>query len=123
MAQYPRISEAEWEILKALWKRAHQTANELAERLAPKNDWSPRTVRTRINRLFAKGALKRVKRGRAFQFKPRVQESECVLAATESFLDRVFDGHLNPMVAHLVEHKKLTRRQIDELKRILDEEG
>ena len=119
----PRISEAEWEILKVLWKQAPQTANELADLLAPRHDWSPCTVKTLINRLVAKRVLGRVKEGRAFLFRPLVKEADCVLAATESFLDRVFDGSLNPMLARLVEHKKLTRKQIDELKRILDEKG
>ena len=121
MPKSPKISEAEWEILKVLWKQAPQTANELADLLAPKNDWSPCTVKTLINRLVAKGVLGRVKEGRAFLFRPLVKEADCVLAATESFLDRVFDGSLNPMLARLVEHKKLTRKQIDELKRILEE--
>jgi BlaI family penicillinase repressor len=123
MPNSPRISEAEWEIMKTLWKRAPQTANELAERLAPKNHWSPCTVKTLINRLVAKGILGRAKQGRAFLFRPLVKEADCVLAATESFLDRVFDGSLNPLLARLVEQRKLTRKQIDELKRILEEKG
>jgi BlaI family transcriptional regulator, penicillinase repressor len=123
MPKSSKISEAEWEVLKVLWKQAPQTANELADLLAPKNHWSPCTVKTLINRLVTKGIVGRVKEGRAFLFRPLVKETDCVLAATESFLDRVFDGSLNPMLARLVEHKKLTRKQIDELKRILDEKN
>jgi BlaI family transcriptional regulator, penicillinase repressor len=123
MPKFPKISEAEWEVMKVLWKESPHTANELADLLAPKNQWSPRTVKTLINRLVAKGALGRVKEGRAFLFRPLVKEADCALAATESFLDRVFDGSLNPMLTHLVERNRLSRKQIDQLKRILDEKG
>jgi BlaI family transcriptional regulator, penicillinase repressor len=60
---YPRICDAEWDVVKALWKQAPQTANELADVLALPNDWSPRTVKTLINRLVVKGVLGRVKQG------------------------------------------------------------
>lgn len=123
MPDLPKISEAEWEVMKALWARSPQTANELAEALAPANEWNPLTVKTLINRLVAKGVVGYTKEGRAFQFRPLLKESECVLAATASFLERVFNGSINPMLTHLVQHKKLSREQIAELKRILEEEG
>jgi len=123
MSEFPRISEAEWEVMKALWERSPQTANELAEALAPANEWNPLTVKTLVNRLVAKGALGYTKKGRSFQFRPLVKESDCVLAETESFLERVFNGSINPMLTHLVRHKKLTRKQIAELKKILEEGG
>lgn len=123
MPELPKISEAEWEVMKALWRRSPQTANELADSLAPQNEWNPLTVKTLINRLVAKGVVGYKKEGRAFQFRPLFKESDCVLAATESFLERVFNGSLNPMLTHLVQNKKLSRKQIAELKRILEEEG
>jgi BlaI family transcriptional regulator, penicillinase repressor len=121
MSSVPRISEAEWKVMKALWKRNPQTANELAEALAPQNDWNPLTVKSLIRRLVAKGAIGRVKQGRAYLFRPLIAESAGMLAATESFLDRVFNGSLNPMLTHLIRNKKLSRKQIKSLKKILAE--
>ena len=121
MPDPPKISEAEWEVMKALWRRSPQTANELADAVAPPNEWNPRTVKTLINRLVRKKVVGRTKQGRAFLFHPLIQQRHCYMAATESFLDRVFNGSLNPMLTFLVQHKKLTRKQIAEIKRILDE--
>lgn len=121
MPDLPKISESEWEVMKALWQRSPQTANELAEAVAPVNDWNPRTVKTLINRLVQKKVVGRTKEGRAFLFHPLIQQADCAVAATESFLDRVFNGSLNPMLSFLVQGKKLSRKQIAELKRILDE--
>ena len=123
MSHLPRISEAEWEVMKALWQRSPQTANELADAVAPPNEWNPLTVKTLINRLVRKKVIGRVKEGRAFLFHPLIRQADCAVAATESFLDRVFNGSLNPMLTYLDQQKKLSRKQIAELKRILKEEG
>jgi BlaI family penicillinase repressor len=50
-----------------------------------------------------------------------VTEAECVDAVSDSFLSRVFGGSLKPMLAHFVEHKKLSAKEIRDLKRILEE--
>jgi BlaI family penicillinase repressor len=52
-----------------------------------------------------------------------VTEQECVDAASTSFLGRVFGGSLKPMLAHFVEHKKLSPTEIHELKQLLEDEG
>lgn len=62
--------------------------------------------------------------GRRYAYEPRLTEEQCAMAATESFLDRVFGGSLRPMLAHFVRQWRPSRREIEELKRILDgEEG
>ncbi|MBI4663200.1 MAG: BlaI/MecI/CopY family transcriptional regulator [Verrucomicrobia bacterium] len=122
MPHLPKISEAEWEVMKALWQRSPQTANELAEAVAPPNEWNPLTVKTLINRLVRKKAIGRTKQGRAFLFHPLIQQADCAVAETESFVERVFNGSLNPMLTFLVQRKKLSRGQIAELKKILEEE-
>jgi BlaI family penicillinase repressor len=122
MPDLPRISEAEWVVMKSLWKRAPQTANELAGSLAPAHDWNPLTVKTLVNRLLRKKVIGRIKQGRAFLFHPLVKEADCAVAATESFLERVFNGSLNPMLTFLVQRRKLSRKQISELRKILDGE-
>jgi len=109
--------------MKALWQRTPQTANELADAVAPPNEWNPLTVKTLINRLVRKKVIGRVKEGRAFLFHPLIRQADCAVAATESFLDRVFNGSLNPMLTYLVQQKKLSRKQVAELKRILEDEG
>ena len=40
---------------------------------------------------------------------------------TCSFLDRMFGGALQPLVAHVAEHHSLTKKDIAELKAMLDQ--
>lgn len=117
----PRISDAEWTVLKAVWQLKTPTAREVVEKLKNESDWKPKTIHTLLSRLVQKGALATEKPGREYVFKPLVAERECRLAASRSFLEKVFDGEIAPFLACFMERKKLTRKEIDELKSILEE--
>jgi len=121
MKSFPRISGAEWEVMKAVWQGFPCTAEEIIARLVQIDPgWHPKTTRTFLNRLIKKRALAFEKEGRAYLYKPLVTERECIDAASESFLDRVFGGSLKPMLAHFVEQKKLSAKEIRELRDILN---
>ncbi|MEO8206011.1 MAG: BlaI/MecI/CopY family transcriptional regulator [Chthoniobacterales bacterium] len=114
-----KISEAEWEVMKVIWRQSPLSALEVADKLNKKPAWHPKTVKTLINRLVKKGVLGYEKVGRIHLFSPRLSESQCVLNESESFLDRIFGGSLQPMVAQLVKHRKLSAADIEELQKIL----
>jgi BlaI family penicillinase repressor len=123
MNKAPRISETEWEIMKVVWAKAPCSAAEVIEILTRADStWHPKTIKTFLTRLVSKRALSFRKEGRSYLYCPRVTEQQCVDAASESFLERVFGGSLKPMLAHFVEHKKLSAAEIRELKQLLEEE-
>jgi len=119
MSHTPRISEAEWEVMKICWNRSPVTAQEIIDTLAALDDWHPKTVKTLLNRLVKKRALGFKKDGRAYLYHPLVEEKDCIAAESKSFLDRVFGGSLKPMLAHFVESRKLSDTEIAELKTLL----
>ena len=122
MPHTARITDTEWEVMKILWAKSPQTANEVVDALqVVDSSWHPKTVRTLLNRLVQKRALRFQKEGRSYLYRPAVKEEECVDSAGDSFLQRVFGGSLRPMLAHYVERGKLTPAEIAELKRILDQ--
>jgi BlaI family penicillinase repressor len=122
MANLPRISETEWEIMRVVWAQSPVTAADIIEQLS-KDDptWHPVTAKTLLNRLVKKGALGYDLDGRAYVYKALVKERDCVNAVSSSFLERVFDGSLSTMVAHFVEHRKLSAKQVKELRKALEE--
>jgi len=122
MAALPRISETEWEIMRVVWARSPITAADIIDELTKQDStWHPVTAKTLINRLVKKGALGYEQMGRAYLYKPIVNERECVNAVSSSFLERVFGGSLSTMVAHFVENRKVTPKQARELRKVLDE--
>jgi BlaI family transcriptional regulator, penicillinase repressor len=117
----PRISDLEWEVMQVLWAEAPLTAAAVIQKLQARDrSWHPQTVRTLLHRLTRKGALRYQQTGPAYLYSPACTEAECAAAASESFLDRVFGGSLAPMLAHIVRERKISRKEIEQLKRILD---
>jgi BlaI family penicillinase repressor len=116
----PRISEAEWEVMKVLWERSPLTANEIVETLSKGTRWQRETIRTLINRLVQKKAVGFEKKGRQHHYHPVVAEVDCVKAETRSLLRRFRGGVIEPMLAALVEEQRLSAEQIARLKEILD---
>ncbi len=121
MRTVPKITDTEWEIMRVVWARHPATAAEIIEQLSATDaSWHPKTARTLLARLVRKKALDYEPQGRLYVYEPLVTERECVAAASESFLERVFGGSLKPMLAHFVERQKLTKKDLEELRGLLD---
>ena len=118
----PRISEAEWKVMKIFWAAGEATLREAVTKLEGETDWKPRTVQSLIRRLVQKGALGINKNDtREFRYAPAVSREDCQHEESRSFLGKVFDGRLTPFVAGLVENEELSREEIENLRRVLDE--
>jgi BlaI family penicillinase repressor len=120
MRKVPRISESEWEVMKVLWERSPSTANEIVEVVSKRASWQRETIRTLINRLVQKKAVRFEKQGRQYHYYPAVAEAACVKAETRSLLRRLRASAIEPMLAALVEEERLSAEQIARLKEILD---
>jgi BlaI family penicillinase repressor len=119
----PKISEAEWEVMRVLWNESPLTANKIVEKLAATTRWKATTTRTLINRLVEKNVLGYEKKGREFHYYPLVAEVDCIRAESNSFLRRVYRGALNPILSAFMENEELSPEDIKALKRILQKKG
>ena len=123
MNKVPRVTDTEWELMQVIWQaKSPISAFEIIERLnAAEKGWHRKTVRALLARLVAKKALSYDAHGRVYFYYPLVTEDECVAAASDSFLERVFDGAIEPMIAHFVGRYRLSKKGAEELRRILRE--
>ena len=118
----PDISESEWTVMEALWKRAPQTASEVAGALRKPTGWALNTVRTLLTRLLDKGALRAAENAAGVrEFTPAVEREACVRAESAQFLDRVFQGAAKPLLMHFAANSKLSPDDLRELKRLFDQ--
>jgi BlaI family transcriptional regulator, penicillinase repressor len=121
MSKPPAISDAEWEVMQVLWQAdGPLTANDVVDRVADRNRWNPRTVKTLLNRLVKKGALGFQAEGKRYHYTPRVTREACVRRESRSFVARVFGGAVGPMLAQFVDEAPLTPEEIRKLREILD---
>ena len=115
----PQISEAEFEVMKIVWKYAPINTNEITEKLTLTTSWSPKTIQTLIKRLVSKKALSCEKQSRVFVYTPLVQEDEYIRQESNSFLKRYYNGNLSSMLASYLEDDKLSSTEIDILRHLL----
>lgn len=121
MKKLPQISDTEWQVMKVLWASAPLTANEVVKQLEGIMSWKPKTIKTLLGRLVKKKAIGFNQDGRAYLYYPLVAEGECVKAESRSFLEKVFSGSLNVMFANFLEEQELSKEEIAELKKILEQ--
>ncbi len=120
MNDLPRISEAEWEVMKIFWESTPITANEMIEKLKGHVSWQPKTVKTLISRLLKKQAIAFEKDDRVYRYYPLVSKEDCIREENYSFLKRVYNGELNVMLTSFLSSRQLSEKDIEELKQILD---
>jgi len=117
----PKISDAEWTVMKVLWERGTSTLAEVVKELEGRLAWKPRTVQSLIRRLTDKGALAVEAVGREFRYSPAVAQDQCQHEESVSFLDRVFNGRLTPFVAGMMEREEVSKDDLAALRQMLAE--
>ena len=120
MKKLPQITEAEYEIMKVVWKKAPVSTNEITEFLVKTTAWSPKTIQTLIKRLVNKGALTYEKEGRVFVYTQLVREDEYLDYENSTFLNRYYDGNLTSMITNFLEKERLSPDEIQKLKDLLN---
>lgn len=116
------LSEAEQEVLKTLWDLGSATVREVQERL--QNQGRRRaytTVLTFLGRLEAKGYVDSNKKGLANVFRPVVSRQGLLTQRLTKLVDEICDGTTAPVVQALVQGRHLSRDDIEQLRRLLDE--
>ena len=116
-------SAAEWLLLKALWRLGKVTVRQVHEAVAPETGWAYTTVKTMLERMERKGLLRVARVGPVKQFWARRRAGEVFPRAIDSFVREVLGGSLAPLVSYLARARDLSREDIRELRRILEDEG
>ena len=119
MRKLPQISEAEFEVMKIVWKNAPISTNEITERLVKTTSWSPKTIQTLIKRLVNKHILTYEKQSRVFVYTPLVQENEYIGRESTSFLERYYNGDITAMLSTYIENDRLSEAEINKLRSLL----
>ena len=119
MKRLPQISEAEFEVMKIVWKHAPISTNEITEKLLQTTSWSPKTIQTLIKRLVTKGVLTYEKQSRVFLYTPLVKENEYIGQESSSFLNRFYNGDITAMLSAFLENNRLSETEIERLRSLL----
>jgi predicted transcriptional regulator len=116
-----RITAAESQVMEALWQGGPLTPDELVASVGGAQNWGAATVKTLITRLLKKKAVVSEREGGRTRYRPLITREEFLQTESQSFLDRLFDGQLAPLVAHYAKHRPLSADEVERLKRLIQE--
>ena len=117
----PVLTDQELEIMKIVWMRGSATVRDVYEELLKRRKIAYTTVMTMMGILEQKGHLKKDADERAYVYTPAQPQREVVGNMVHDFLKRVFNGSAKPLLIQLVEDKKLTPGELDEIRKLLKE--
>jgi predicted transcriptional regulator len=114
-----RISGAESQIMQALWRLGPLSADGIVAEVGEAQGWAPGTVKTLITRLLRKNAIEGRREVAGYRYRPLVSRSDYVQAESQGLVDRLFGGEVAPLVAHFAEHRALSAKDIEHLKKLI----
>jgi predicted transcriptional regulator len=124
MKQIKRLPDAEFEVMRIAWQfEPPVSTTQIMSRLGTDNTWKPPTVLTLLGRLIEKGFLSTEKAGKDRTYTPLISQSEYLRVETGSYLDRLNENSALGIVAALYNGKKLSAKEIAELRNWLKEKG
>jgi BlaI family penicillinase repressor len=120
---HPTLTPQELSIMKVVWRLETATVRDVHEALQHQRPVAYTTVMTMMRILEAKGYLRKRQRDRAYIYRPVRPRHVVMGAMVREFLDRVFDGASRPLLVHLTQDERLSDRERQALRRLVDEIG
>ena len=126
-----KITQAEWKVMQILWDaKTPLPASEVAARLETQETletkWNPKTVRTFLNRLIQKQAVRAVKRGlpgcTLLHYAPLIDKAAALQAKQENFVGRFFGGTVRSMLAGCIQSGEISMEELLQLREMIDQQ-
>ena len=116
-----KLTDAELEIMHILWELDGGTVREVHNRLNQQRPLAYTTVMTMMNILEEKGHLTRHKEGRAYRYEPVRPKNQVISGMVDDFVGKVFEGSARPLLLSLVNDRKLSKNDLEEIARMIEE--
>jgi BlaI family penicillinase repressor len=113
------LTDQELEIMKAIWRREKATVRDVYEEMLERRKIAYTTVMTVMRTLEQKGYLKSSQDERAYVYAPTRPKSQVIKGMVREFVDRVFNGSAERLVAHLLEDRRLSESELQEITRMI----
>jgi len=116
------FSNAEWRVMSEVWRRERVTVNDVHQALQGETGWAYSTVKTMLGRLAEKGALAVDKAAKQSVYTALISRESARTVATESLIERVFEGATGGLFQHLLGGRRLSKTDRAKIQALLDEE-
>ena len=117
----PSLTDAEARVMAVLWQQSTATVADVVAALKRKHAVSYSTVQTILRILETKGYVSHEKAGRAFVFRPRVDERQARRRALRHLLSRLFNGSPSLLVLNVLEDEQIDREELARVKKLIED--
>lgn len=115
------LANAELAVMELLWQNERLTARDIRERLYPDATKAQHgTVQRLLQRLADKGFVTVDRSLFVHLFSATISRQSYAGRQLESLADKLTAGSFTPLITHLLEHKKISRDEIDRIRALLD---
>lgn len=114
-----KLFDSELKVMDLIWENEPVSAKELSLLAAEETGWNKNTTYTVIKKLEAKGYIKRNEPG--FICTSLITKDEVCRAETQSLIDKLFGGSKKALFSALLEDEKLSKKELKELRKMIDE--
>jgi len=108
--------------MKVVWARERATVRDVYETLLEHRKIAYTTVMTMMKILEEKKYLKKTQEDRAYVYRPTKPKKQVIRGMVREFVDRVFNGSAEPLLAHLIEDERLEKKDLEEIARMIRKE-
>lgn len=116
-----QIFDSEWKLMEFVWEDPPRTLMEIVRAMENRIGWAKSTVTTMVARMEGKGLLRYETEGRTKKFYPTMTREEAMSAEADTLLNKAFRGSAGLLVSSFVERGRLSPKEIDELRALLDQ--
>src|ERR1700724_1546662 len=116
------LTEQELEIMKIVWTRERATVRDVYEDLLERRKIAYTTVMTMMTILAQKKYLRKSQEERAYVYQPATPKHQVIKEMVREFVNRVFNGSAEPLLVHLMEDRKLSGKDLEEISRMIRED-
>jgi predicted transcriptional regulator len=122
MLKSESVTETELVVLQCLWERGELTSGEVAELLYEEvSDPKRASAQKLLDRLVWKGCVNRDRSKRPHLFRATLSKDEFAGYRVQALADKLYGGSMCPMLTSLVQSKGVTKKDLAELRKIIDE--
>src|SRR5712671_5069289 len=121
LSRKPVLTVQELEIMKVVWGLGASTVRDVYEAMLERRKIAYTTVMTMMNILEQKGYLKKTQKDRAYVYQATRPQKQVIRGMVREFVDRVFNGSAEPLLLHLVEDRRDSEQDLEEIRLMMRE--
>jgi predicted transcriptional regulator len=116
-----RLGDLQLRIMQILWQRTEAAVAEVHQTLAGEGDWAYTTIATMLRKMEGRGLVRHRLHERKFLYRPAIKAEEVTRKISAHFIDRLFEGSLADMIAHLLTTRQISREELTRLEALIAE--